>query len=164
LRRRGGGLFLKDARQELGRWALPSRVCPEVTTFLDRSLSLDDDDGADLALARMKTTSERLESTGRAGLFWRRRQSAKRVELLKSLADLELEKDDQEDHEHLPQNLEDPRGQEEAPGLSNGEDDTKGKQSDKGLERLGAPEPKIKVVGHHGREKESRRPGFANLL
>jgi len=81
-------------------------------------------------------------------------QSAKRVELFKSLTDLGLEKDDQEDHEYLPQNLEDPRGQEKAPGLRNGKDDTKCKQSDKGLERLGAPEPQIKVVGHHGQEKD----------
>jgi len=53
-----GRLFLKDARQEFGS-GLAFEDLPGSHTFFDPFASLDDDDGADFALARVKTTSER---------------------------------------------------------------------------------------------------------
>jgi len=133
LRRRGGGLFLKDARsRSLGKWACP-RGFARKSHILDPFASLDDDVARTLALGKNERTRPKdLESKlgsrpereeGRTSRAW---------------ADLELEKDDQEDHEHLPQNVGRTRGQEEAPGLSKWVRRTKGKQSDKALNALGA--------------------------
>jgi hypothetical protein len=147
------GFFLKDAHQEL-RTGLSFKVLPRSHAFFDPFGPLDQDEGADLAFGeredRIRKTLSPLTGLG----FLAETQGAQGVKFLKGLTDLGLEKDDEENHEHLPEDLEDPGGQEKAPGLSKRKDHPKSKQPDKGLERLGSSEPKIKMIGEHSQEKD----------
>jgi hypothetical protein len=52
----------------------------------------------------------------------------------------------QQKNQNLPQNLEHPCRQKQAPDLGGGEYDSQGKQTDKGFECLGAAKPNIQII------------------